>query len=100
MKTQFLEETQNGNEQFSRFKSSYKLEEFKKIFLVTDNLKRIADGNEAKNKNKLRKKAVLYDCMNVFISFNMGNQVKLLKRNILFHLEKNSIKILENTITK
>lgn len=29
--------------------------------------------------------------MNVFISFNMENQVKLLK-NILLHLEKKSIK--------
>lgn len=42
MKTQFLEETQNGNEQFSRFKSSYKLEEFKRVFLVAGNLKRTA----------------------------------------------------------
>lgn len=46
-----------------------------------------------KGKKKINLEYFTYECMNVFISGIMRNQVKLLKRNILLHLEKNSIKI-------
>lgn len=42
-----------------------------------------------------------YKCMNVFVSFNMENQAKLLKRNILLCLGKKPTKTpKENIITK
>lgn len=51
-----------------------------------------------KNQNKTNLEHFIYKCINVFISFNMRNQVKLPQRNILLHLGKNSIKILKEKI--